>query len=98
MVGEDWPSARELAALGLDVRGSVYGLYQGSPLPVRSVFADAVYPDRISIYRGPLTRDFGYNPTELVRQIRITVLHEIGHHFGLSDDDMQHLEGAEDSP
>ena len=59
------------------------GLYQGVPLTVRTSSYAAVPPDKITIYRRPLERL--YAGDELVRQVRRVVLHEIAHHFGISD-------------
>ena len=67
----------------------LYGLYEGIPLPERS--GDAVQmPDRIAIYRQPLMEDFT-DPEELQDEIRITVLHELGHYFGLDEDRLADL-------
>lgn len=60
------------------------GLYVGIPLDRRSVFDGYAQPDRILIFRGPLER-MCRSREELVAQIRVTVLHELGHLFGLSD-------------
>jgi predicted Zn-dependent protease with MMP-like domain len=48
-------------------------------------------PDRISIYRRPLVEEFGDEPTELEREIRITVLHELAHYFGIDEDRLDEL-------
>jgi predicted Zn-dependent protease with MMP-like domain len=63
------------------------GLYQGIPLTRRgSNFSYAgALPDKITIYRGPLERHYGHDPDVLDRQIRRVVLHEVAHHFGISD-------------
>jgi predicted Zn-dependent protease with MMP-like domain len=53
-------------------------------------------PARISIYRQPLLEDFGDDPAALEREIRITVLHELGHYFGLDDDTMHRIEDGEE--
>lgn len=92
IVAADRPTREQLQALGLHSGTRLYGLYQGLPKPARSVFADVAPPDRITIFRESLERDFGHSEAELINQIRITVLHEIGHHFGLSDEAMEHLE------
>jgi len=65
------------------------GLYQGVPLPERGDMAGAL-PDRISIYRIPLEESFP-DPDELRSEIRITVLHELGHYFGLDEDRLTEL-------
>jgi predicted Zn-dependent protease with MMP-like domain len=61
------------------------GLYQGVPLTRRGSFYGGVLPDKITIYRGPLLRLYGYDPSVLREQIRHVVLHEVAHHFGISD-------------
>jgi predicted Zn-dependent protease with MMP-like domain len=62
----------------------LYGLYQGIPLSERTHDFAAALPDRISIYRGPLVRDFR-SRAQIRRQIRLTVVHEIAHFFGLDE-------------
>ena len=66
------------------------GLYQGVPLTARTSSYAAVPPDKITIYRGPLERL--YAGDELVRQVRRVVLHEIAHHFGISDERLIELD------
>ncbi len=68
----------------------LFGWYDGVPLPERRA-GDPLYPDRIVIYRLPLEDEFGHDPAELERQIRITVLHELAHHFGLDEDRLADL-------
>ena len=65
------------------------GLYHGVPLPERGDVA-GVLPDKISIYRIPLEESFP-DPAELQDEIRITVLHELGHYFGLDEDQLAQL-------
>jgi predicted Zn-dependent protease with MMP-like domain len=67
----------------------LYGLYEGIPLPERGDMAGAL-PDRIAIYRRPLEEDFD-DPAELEDEIRITVLHELGHYFGLDEARLEEL-------
>ncbi len=61
------------------------GLYQGVPLTRRGIGYSGAMPDKISIYRGPLERLYGYDPERLAREVAHTVRHEIAHHFGISD-------------
>lgn len=61
------------------------GLYQGVPLTRRGSGYSGVLPDKITIYRRPLERLYGHDPALLERQVRRTVLHELAHHFGISD-------------
>ena len=62
------------------------GLYQGIPLTRRGSNYSGALPDKITIYRGPLERLYGHDPELLTRQIKRVVLHEIAHHFGISDE------------
>ena len=62
------------------------GLYQGIPLTRRGSNYSGALPDKITIYRGPLERLYGHDPELLTRQIKRVVLHEVAHHFGISDE------------
>jgi predicted Zn-dependent protease with MMP-like domain len=68
------------------------GLYQGVPLTQRGSSYGAVLPDKITIYRGPLERLYGHDRELLGREVRRVVLHEVGHHFGISDDRLRELD------
>ena len=67
----------------------LYGLYQGVPLPERGDVS-GMLPDKISIYRIPLEESFP-DPEELREEIRVTVLHELAHYFGLDEDRIAEL-------
>ncbi len=67
----------------------LFGLYEGIPLPERGDWAGAL-PDRIRIFRLPLVESFP-DPAELEEEIRITVLHELAHYFGLDEDRLDEL-------
>jgi predicted Zn-dependent protease with MMP-like domain len=68
------------------------GLYEGLPLTRRSHWYSGVLPDKITIYQGPLERLYGGDAQLLRRQIRRVVLHEIAHHFGISDERLVELD------
>ena len=68
------------------------GLYQGIPLTKRTSFYSGVLPDKITIYRGPLERLYGRDQETLRREVRRVVLHEIAHHFGISDERLVELD------
>ena len=68
------------------------GLYQGLPLTRRGSSYGAIPPDKITIYRGPLERFYGDDPERLRDQVRRVVLHEIAHHFGISDERLRELD------
>ena len=86
IVIEDRPEPELLDEMGLD---ALLGLYQGVPLPEREM-GDILLPDKISIYKEEIL-DLGVRGRELVEEIRITVLHEIGHYFGLDDETMEEM-------
>jgi predicted Zn-dependent protease with MMP-like domain len=96
LIVEDYPDEDVLEEMGIDDPGSLCGLHTGIPLTERSVQHSGVIPDTINIYReGVLNQSLdaggSVDERELKRQIRITVLHEIGHHFGLNEDDLREL-------
>ena len=62
------------------------GLYQGVPLTRRGSQYGGVLPDKITLFRGPLLRLYGHSSELLRREVRRVVLHEIAHHFGISDE------------
>lgn len=86
VVVEDEPSPEDLESVGLQEGDELLGLYQGVAQAYRDTFYSAL-PDRVVIYRGPLTRACT-SRRELIREVRDTVVHELGHHFGLEEDDM----------
>lgn len=77
---------RDRRRLGIG-NATLYGLYEGVPLTHRTSGYDRVLPDRITLYWGPLLRDF---PSEemLADQVRKTLYHEIAHYFGMDEDDL----------
>jgi predicted Zn-dependent protease with MMP-like domain len=68
------------------------GLYQGIPLTRRTSGYAGVLPDRITIFRGPLERLYGADPSNLAPAVRRVVLHEIAHHFGISDERLREID------
>ena len=62
------------------------GLYEGVPLTRRGSSYAGVLPDKITIFRGPLTRLYGDDEERLRREVKRVVLHEVAHHFGISDE------------
>jgi predicted Zn-dependent protease with MMP-like domain len=69
----------------------LYGLYVGTPLTERGSGYAGTLPDKIEIYRIPLEEDYGHDPGLLEEEIRVTVVHEIAHHFGIGDDRLDEL-------
>ena len=92
VIVDDEPSDATLAMLGLDRRSSeLCGLHTGIPITQRSVEHAWRLPDHIQLFRGPIKRVAKNTQTALSEQIRITLLHEIGHHFGLDEDQLTEL-------
>jgi len=88
---EDCPSAEVLAEHGVADPDNLFGLYRGVPRPWRSVFAPlADFPDKIEIYYQPILHS-GLRPREMRELIRRVVVHEVGHHFGMSDQQLRAL-------
>jgi len=93
---EDQPSHEVMKELGVTSEATLCGLYTGVPLTERSVEHSGMLPDVVTIYRKGILhlavgRDDQLSEKELQRQIRITVLHELGHHHGLSEHDLAEL-------
>src|SRR4029453_15495775 len=89
VVVEDEPSEEDLRDAGLDPEEeTLFGIYQGTALPERGLgsFGGGL-PDRIVIYRLPLL-EYCESRRELLREIRDTVVHEVGHYFGLDEEDL----------
>ena len=82
----DEPQVEDLVDAGLDPDDELLGLYQGVPLTERDSFYSAL-PDRIEIYRLPILR-LCSSRSEVVGEVRDTVIHELGHHLGMKEKDM----------
>lgn len=96
IVEESPPPAEVLMELGLSSPYELLGLYQGVPLNKRGFYYGNVLPDRISLYRKPIEARCA-STREMVRLIQEVVLHELGHHFGLEEEDLLRLlEEADD--
>ncbi len=85
IIVEEWPTRRHIDSVGLGPGSTLLGLYEGVPLTVRTSQYGLVLPDKITIFRGPIMRICPPNEDAIRSQVRQTVLHEIAHHFGISD-------------
>ena len=85
----DVRTAREL---GLDHPMQLSGLYEGISLNHRSVEHSGTLPERITLYSRPILAEWRSTPVSLEQLVAHIVIHEVGHHFGFSDDDMHPLE------
>lgn len=86
----DWPTGQDLEEAGLGPDDTLFGLYQGTPLPERGVEAPPLFPDKITIFQGPL-EEWCASDAEIREEIRTTVIHEIAHHFGIDDERLTEL-------
>lgn len=86
----DMPNASQCKSVGISNPRNLLGLYSGVPMTSRSVEHSGRLPDRIFIYQANIQR-ICKTREALVEQIRKTVLHEVGHHFGLSEEDLEEL-------
>ena len=84
------PSAAQRRAVSLDPGHALYGLYQGVPLTRRGSNYGMVPPDRITIFMYPMVY-YCRTPEAIREQVRRTVLHEIGHHFGMDEEQLRRL-------
>ncbi len=91
---EDYADDETLAALGLDHPLDLSGLYHGRPLGEKSSMDSGALPDRIILYRRAILEEWIETGVRLDDLVAHVTIHEIGHHFGLSDDDMHALEDA----
>ncbi|TCD05048.1 metallopeptidase family protein [Erythrobacteraceae bacterium CFH 75059] len=89
---EEFATAEQLASVGLDDPWDLSGLYEGRPLPDQSIWASGDLPPRISLFRQPMLLEQQETGVDLDDLIRHVTIHEAGHHFGFSDDDMHLLE------
>ena len=87
---EPMPDQATLRSVGLENPRALLGLYHGVPLTERSVQQTFRWPERIVIYQDNIQR-ICRTRRQIVRQIRKTVLHEVGHHFGLTEQDLDEL-------
>ncbi|TCZ63025.1 metallopeptidase family protein [Roseicella aquatilis] len=92
IVVEETPDDETLAEMGLDSPWELTGLYRGVPLPQKSVLDVPHSPDTILLYREPILLEWIETGEDLFRLVRNVLIHEIGHHFGLSDADIDRLE------
>ena len=91
LVVEDEPDAALLDEMEIEPPDSLYGLYQGTPLPERRWAEGNHLPDRITIYQRPIEED-AEDDEDARDMIAETLIHEVGHYFGLSEDEIEEIE------
>jgi len=89
---EDFADDKTLKEMGVDEPFELTGLYEGIPLTERSVEQSGNLPDRVRLFRRPILDEWADGDDTLEHLVTHVLIHEIGHHFGLSDDDMHALE------
>jgi len=94
VVVEDWPDDETLADLGIEPPDTLYGLYRGVDLTHRDSSYGNVLPDTVTIYQGPIEEDCA-DEEEMAELVRETVIHELGHYFGLDDETMERIEDSD---
>ncbi|HXT69836.1 MAG TPA: metallopeptidase family protein [Vicinamibacterales bacterium] len=91
IVIEDEPSLETLEEVDIEPPDTLLGLYQGTPLPERQWAHGNVLPDKITLYQLPI-EDESENEDDLIVAIGETLIHEVGHYFGLSEEEIQEIE------
>ena len=86
-----WPSSVEMERAGVNPGSLLLGLYQGIPLTERTHYYNLVPPDTITLYQGPIEVVAGDDYEKIRQQVRHTVIHEVAHHFGISDARLREL-------
>lgn len=86
---EDWPTEEQLTSVDLAESDSLFGLYEGVPLPARGI-EPPLLPDRITLFQGPLEAACD-TEEELREEIRRTLVHELAHYFGFDEDRLEEL-------
>lgn len=93
---EEFADPEQLAAVGLNDPRQLVGLYQGHPVSKQSIWASGDMPPTIFLFRQPLLARWRQTGAPLEAVVNHLVVHEVGHHFGLSDAEMHALEGETD--
>lgn len=91
---EDFTDRETLQSLGLESEWNLLGLYVGIPVTHQSFFSANVLPDRIYLFRKPIVRAAG-SPDHVPEVISGVIMHEVGHHFGFSDEELYAMTGED---
>jgi len=91
---EEFADDKTLADMGIDDPFELSGIYEGVPLTERSVDQSGTLPERIRLFRRPLLDEWAAGDDTLEHLVAHVLIHEVGHHFGLSDADMHALEDS----
>jgi predicted Zn-dependent protease with MMP-like domain len=91
IVVEDEPTLEQLHEVDLEPPDTLLGLYEGTPLPERAWAHGNVLPDKVTLFQGPI-EDASEDEDDVVVAIGETLIHEIGHYFGLSEEEIEEIE------
>ena len=91
---EDFADEETLSAMGIEDPFELTGIYEGVPLTERSVEQSGTLPDRVRLFRRPILDEWADGNDTLEHLVAHVLIHEVGHHFGLSDEDMHALEDS----
>ena len=89
---EEFADGATLEAMGIEEPFDLTGIYEGIPITDRSVEHSGTLPDRIRLFRRPILDEWAGGEDSLEHLVAHVLVHEVGHHFGLSDEDMHALE------
>ena len=90
IIVEDYPSDELIEEMELDPEDTLFGLYEGVPLTERGYFGEPLHPDRILIFQKAI-EDECASPDEVKEELKITLVHEIAHFFGIGDEYLEDL-------
>lgn len=94
LIVQDFADEETLRQMGIEDAFELSGLYEGVPLTERSVEQSGTMPERIFLYRRPIIDEWADGEETLEHLVAHVLIHEVGHHFGLSDDDIHALEDS----
>jgi predicted Zn-dependent protease with MMP-like domain len=92
IVVEDEPSPELLDEMDMDPDDTLLGLYRGTPLPERGSTHGNTLPDVVTLFQGPIEDEADGDPEQTVLEIGETLIHELGHYFGLSEEEIEEIE------
>ena len=91
IVVEDEPTTAQLSDVGIDPPDTLLGLYEGTPLTERHWSHETLLPDKVTLFQAPI-EDASDDEDDVVVAIGETLIHEIGHYFGLSEEEIEEIE------
>jgi predicted Zn-dependent protease with MMP-like domain len=90
VIVEDYPSEELMEQMDLSPDEALFGLYEGVPLTERGFFDQPLYPDRILIFQKAFEEECD-SPEEIKEEVKITIVHEVAHFFGMDDDYLEDI-------